>query len=91
MSYQAINPSSLVISTTGSGREALADAAVELKNRGFRLVAGFDNDKAGDKMAETLSAAVGHDVERIRPRVGKDWNDQLKADHKKEAQAEREK
>ena len=78
MSYQAINPRSMVISTTGSSRDLLSKAAAELHGRGFRLVAGFDNDKEGDRLANALSAAAGVEVERQRPAAGKDWNDQLK-------------
>ncbi len=79
MSYQAINPQALVISTTGSSRESLTEAAKVLKDKGFKLVAGFDNDKTGEKLTDALSQAAGAPVERQRPSVGKDWNDQLQA------------
>lgn len=78
MSYQAINPRSMVISTTGSSRDLLSKTAEELHGRGFRLVAGFDNDKEGNRLAEALSKATGQAVERQVPAVGKDWNDHLK-------------
>jgi hypothetical protein len=78
MSYQAINPRSMVISTTGSSRDLLSKTAEELHGRGFRLVAGFDNDKEGNRLAEVLNKATGKQVERQVPAVGKDWNDQLK-------------
>lgn len=78
MSYQAINPRSMVISTTGSSRDLLSKTAEELHGRGFRLVAGFDNDKEGNRLAEALNKAIGKQVERQVPAVGKDWNEQLK-------------
>jgi DNA primase len=48
-----------------------------------RVVVALDADAAGDRaaagLAETL-ASFARSVERLRPRLGKDWNDALLAD-----------
>jgi hypothetical protein len=77
LSYQALNPQALVISTTGSGITLMSDMARQLRDRGFRLVAAFDKDAAGDRLAAALSQAFGAPVERQYPRAGKDWNEQI--------------
>jgi Protein of unknown function (DUF3991)/Toprim-like len=88
MSYQAMNPQTLVVSTTGSSRESLTEAATVLKDKGFKLIAGFDNDKTGERLTEALNQAAGGPVERQRPAVGKDWNDQLKVQRTADKSAE---
>lgn len=77
LSYQALNPQALVISTTGSGITLMGDMARQLRDRGFRLLAAFDKDTAGDHLAAALGQALGAPVERQYPRVGKDWNEQI--------------
>ena len=79
MSYQALNPKALVIGTAGSSREVMTAAARALDENGFKIVDGFDNDKAGERHGVTLREAVNAPVERLRPTQGKDWNDELKA------------
>lgn len=79
MSYQALNPKALVIGTAGSSREVMTAAAKALDEKGFKIVDGFDNDKAGERHGVTLREAVNTPVERQRPAHGKDWNDELKA------------
>ena len=79
MSYQAMNPNSLVIGTAGSGREMMGDAARLLEGKGYKIVDGFNNDKAGDRLGKALQEAVVAPVEKQRPTIGKDWNNQLKA------------
>jgi hypothetical protein len=79
MSYQAMNPNALVIGTAGSGREMMGDAARLLESKGYKIVDGFNNDKAGDRLGKTLQESVVAPVEKQRPAVGKDWNNQLQA------------
>ncbi|CAE6850953.1 hypothetical protein R75465_07163 [Paraburkholderia aspalathi] len=79
MSYQALNPKALVIGTAGSSRDVMTAAAKALDEKGFKLVDGFDNDKAGERHGATLREAVTAPIERQRPAHGKDWNDELKA------------
>ena len=63
-----------VISTAGTTprpREWL-----EGVSRAVRRVCAFDADEAGDKAAQGLRR---HGLERLRPSLGKDWNDELRA------------
>lgn len=63
-----------VISTAGAApqpREWLQGVS-----RAVRRVCGFDADEAGDKAAQGLRR---HGFERLRPSLGKDWNDELRA------------
>lgn len=90
MSYQALNPKALVIGTAGSSREMMTAAAKALDEKGFKIVDGFDNDKAGERQGATLRAATTAAIEQQRPTQGKDWNDELKAhSHAKNASLER--
>ena len=79
LSYQAIRGTGLVISTTGSAVEAPARMAKALQDRGYALVAAFNADPAGDRMAARLSERVGADLRRDRPNdsSAKDWNQML--------------
>ncbi|QKZ07850.1 DUF3991 and TOPRIM domain-containing protein [Pseudomonas eucalypticola] len=79
MSYQALNPEALVIGTAGSTRDILQGAAKHLEAQGYKIVDGFNADKAGDRLGDRLKQAVSQDVERQRPTAGKDWNIELKA------------
>lgn len=63
-----------VISTAGTTprpREWLQGVS-----RAVRRVCAFDADEAGDKAAQGLRR---HGLERLRPSLGKDWNDELRA------------
>lgn len=73
LSYEAMNPNTLVISTTGSSVENLVQAATLLKERGYELVAGFNNDKDGDRAAKRFMDKV-EGVRREKPEMVKDWN-----------------
>ena len=79
LSYRALRGSGLIVSTTGSAVEKPAAMARQLVERGYEIVAAFNGDKAGDRMAERLQATLGAAVRRDRPlgEHGKDWNDQL--------------
>jgi hypothetical protein len=79
LSYQAVRGCGLVVSTTGNAIERPARMASALKERGYEIIAAFNADKAGDRLAERLSAHLGGAVRRERPdeRLGKDWNELL--------------
>jgi hypothetical protein len=79
LSYQAVRGSGLIISTTGSAIERPARMARVLKERGYEIIAAFNADKAGDRLAERLSEHLAGAVRRDRPdeRLGKDWNELL--------------
>jgi hypothetical protein len=79
LSYQAVRGSGLIISTTGSAIERPARMASALKERGYEIVAAFNADKGGDRLAERLSEHLAGAVRRDRPneRTGKDWNELL--------------
>ena len=79
LSYQALNPKVLVVGTAGSSRDMMTAAAKALDEKGFKIVDGFDNDKAGDRHGATLREAITAPIERQRPAHGKDWNDELRA------------
>lgn len=77
LSYEAMNPNAMVVSTTGSTKEQLVKTAALLAERGFQLVAGFNNDKDGDRFSEWLNEAF-QGVKREKPVEVKDWNDLLR-------------
>ena len=79
LSYRALRGSGLIVSTTGSAVEKPAALGRQLAERGYEIVAAFNADKSGDRMAERLQEALGAAVRRDRPvgGHGKDWNDQL--------------
>jgi hypothetical protein len=80
LSYRALRGTGLVFSTTGSAVELPAKMGSLLKDRGYEIVAAFNADKAGDRMAERLRELLGFSVRRDRPTgVGKDWNEQLQS------------
>jgi hypothetical protein len=82
LSYRALRPHGLIVSTTGSAIERPAIMGRLLKARGYELVTAFNADKSGDQMAARLGEVLGGEVRRDRPPAGeggKDWNDQLKA------------
>jgi hypothetical protein len=87
LSYRALRGSGLVVSTTGSAVERPAAMGRQLTERGYEIVAAFNGDKAGDRLAERLQQALGTAVRRDRPlgEHGKDWNDQLQAQHTRTA------
>jgi 5S rRNA maturation endonuclease (ribonuclease M5) len=61
-----------IVSMAGNSTEYARKLAAMHKEQGFTVVAAFDNDKAGEKMATNLQAC-----ERLRSK-GKDWNDDLR-------------
>lgn len=67
-----------ILSTTGAAPERIAKEAEILRGLAGRgvVVAAFDNDAAGRKMAD----AMGHPRRTISPR-GKDWNEDLTLGH----------
>lgn len=81
LSYRALRGTGLIVSTTGSAVEKPAAMGRQLMDRGYEIVAAFNADKSGDRMAVRLQEALGAAVRRDRPlgEHGKDWNDQLQA------------
>jgi 5S rRNA maturation endonuclease (ribonuclease M5) len=64
----------LIVSMTGNSAQLAKEKAESYQERGFTVIAAFDNDRAGEKMVVNL----GYPRERIYPE-GKDWNEDLKA------------
>lgn len=104
LSYESIDRNALVVSTTGSRKESLQQVAEALHKRGYKIVAGFDTDKTGDRLTEALKEKFGDSLERRRPdpkalahfekikgKPGKDWNDMAVAlaDLAKEAEKQK--
>lgn len=81
LSYRALRGIGLIVSTTGSAIEKPATLARLLKARGYEIVAAFNADKSGDRMAGRLRERVGEEVRRDRPldARGKDWNEHFKS------------
>lgn len=81
LSYQALRPEALAISTTGNAIELPHRVAQGLLARGVKVVAAFNADPDGDRFAERfierLGGAAGRD--RPDPQLGKDWNLVLRA------------
>lgn len=76
LSYEAINPNALVVSMTGSAKDSMLRTASILHDRGFKLIAAFDNDKDGERYSSWLKEEF-QGVERHTPMVGKDWNEYI--------------
>jgi hypothetical protein len=80
LSYQALRGTGLIISTTGNAVEMPGRLATALRSRGYEIIAGFNADKAGDRMTALLAERLKGEVRRDRPtEVGKDWNDALQS------------
>lgn len=79
LSYRALRGHGLIISTTGSAIELPARLGQQLQARGYEIVAAFNADRPGDRMAERLSQVLAHAVRRDRPTASKDWNEELLA------------
>jgi hypothetical protein len=80
LSYRALQSRGLVVSTTGSAVDKPVALGRLLHARGFEVVAAFNRDKAGDRLAERLQEGLGREVRRDRPPAGlKDWNEVLVA------------
>jgi hypothetical protein len=81
LSYRALRGAGLIVSTTGSAIERPATMARLLMARGYEIVAAFNADKSGDRMAERMHELLSGGVRRDRPANdrGKDWNEQLKS------------
>jgi Protein of unknown function (DUF3991)/Toprim-like len=81
LSYRALRGTGLILSTTGSAIERPATMARLLKARGYEIVAAFNADKSGDRIADRLREHLRGEVRRDRPpeSQGKDWNEQLQS------------
>lgn len=77
LSYAALHDGEAVriISTTGSSRDKLEEMVKREVDAGRKLVAAFDRDTAGAKLAEVVIAAGG--VREKPPTAVKDWNELL--------------
>lgn len=69
---------SLYVSTGGGfGKRTLEEVkALVAAHPGAEICLGFDNDHAGEAMAEKASEALDFNTTRLRP-IGKDWNEDL--------------
>ncbi len=79
LSYRALHPDRLAVSTTGSAVELPQRMARHLIERGFTVLAAFNADRAGDRLAEQLTARLNTEISRDRPVNAKDWNEVLQA------------
>ena len=87
MSYHQLftdkNPHTRYISTGGTTSKYQLDliktAMAEMTNLGGEIVIATDNDKAGNKLAQTLAknAPSKSKISRDVPKLGKDWNELL--------------
>ncbi len=72
MSLRDLNFNGKIISTSGNSNFQIMELATNFKDKGFKIIAAYDNDKAGDNMSRNL----GYSAERMKPKT-KDWNDDL--------------
>lgn len=94
MSYHQLfsekNPHTRYISTGGTistkQLELVKTAMTEMKGTGGEIVIATDNDKAGHKLAQTLSleAPPKSKISRYVPKQGKDWNELLQMTRQQE-------
>lgn len=98
MSYHQLlsdkNPHTRYISTGGTTSKYQLDliktAMAEMTRLGGEIVIATDNDKAGNKLAQTLSkdAPSQSKISRDVPKQGKDWNELLQHTKQQEITAE---
>jgi hypothetical protein len=74
LSYRALHPDVLAVSTTGNAIDRPHAMALHLRERGLRIVAAFNADTDGDRFAARFAQRLGGPVERDRPEGAKDWN-----------------
>jgi len=79
LSYKALQPEVLAVSTTGNAIELPEKMGRHLLERGFKVVAAFNADVDGDRFAERFAERLGGAVQRHRPEGHKDWNLVLRA------------
>jgi hypothetical protein len=80
LSYKALYPAVLAISTTGNAIELPEKMGRHLLARGFKVMAAFNADGDGDRFAERFAERLGGQVQRHRPQGHKDWNLVLRAE-----------
>lgn len=77
MSLVELMPEFAAISTSGTKSvESLAAIAKDLEKQGCKVYAAFNNDQAGDRLAQSLISELSS-VERIKPSNLRDWNNEL--------------
>lgn len=78
LAQQEWRSDTLYVSTGGGfGRRTLDEVRALASNHpGAEIILGFDNDDAGELMAEKVSEAIDFETTRLRP-IGKDWNEDL--------------
>jgi hypothetical protein len=90
ISYCQLHPEGdyTVMSTSGVRPDApfIRDA----HRAGWRVICAFDADQAGDDAASEMIKRYA-EIERERPTVGKDWNDQLQQTQQAEARNNKDK
>lgn len=64
-----------ILSFGGCAKGLIQNYGREAREKGLRILGGFDNDRAGESFFEALREAVP-DAVRILPK-GKDWNEEL--------------
>jgi hypothetical protein len=72
MSLRDLNFTGKIIATSGNSNFEVSKLAKEHEQQGFKIIAAFDNDRAGEAMCRNL----GYSAERMKPKA-KDWNDDL--------------
>ena len=88
LSYAALHPNDQARYFSIGGelnprQPALIAAALEKMPRPAVVILATDNDEAGHKLADTIQSLAppipGLEFKRPLPKIGKDWNDELKA------------
>lgn len=72
MSLRNLNFTGKIIATSGNSNFEVSKLADEYTKQGFKIIAAYDNDRAGEAMSRNL----GFSAERMKPKT-KDWNDDL--------------
>lgn len=91
LSHVALHPDLMAVATVGARRETMQLAAQNLMKQGFEVRSGFDLDKTGNQLTNSLKEVVGESMKRqemdpahlakyeeISGKKAKDWNDALK-------------
>ncbi len=91
LSLVALHPDVMAVATVGARRETMQLVAQNLVKQGFEVRSGFDLDKTGNQLTNSLKEVVGESMKRqeinseylakyetVTGKKGKDWNDALK-------------
>jgi len=79
LSLRALGFVGKIVSFGGQAKNLIIEMALRLHEKGWEVISAFDNDAAGQKMADYVETALlGLSTPKRMSPKGKDWNDDLR-------------